>query len=126
MQILIAIEEPLLAELIAFRLELLGHQVEIRATAEQLHLALGDTSYAMAVVDTSLPDASMRETLSKLRTRWSREQLPIMVVSVDQSLELVEQAVRFGADDYLLIPFDPQSLQFKLDRLLQSAALSKA
>ncbi len=41
-------------------------------------------------------------------------------MSVDPSLELVEQAFRCGADDYLLAPFDPQVLQTKLDRLLQS------
>ena len=119
MKIVLAVEEALLGELIAFRLELLGHQVDIRESAEQLRLSLQTTEYSLAIVDTSLPDSNIRETMTKLRSKWSREQLPVLVISMDQSLDLVEQAVRFGADDYLLAPFDPQIFQSKVDRLLQ-------
>ncbi len=102
-----------------FRLELLGHHVDIRESAEHLRLALQDNDYSLAIIDTSLPDSNIRETMSKVRSKWTREQLPVLVISVDQSLDLVEQAVRLGADDYLLAPFDPQIFQSKVDRLLQ-------
>ncbi len=124
MKILLTIEEPVLAELLAFRLELLGHHVDIRRTAHQMYASLQDDEYALAIVDTSLPDANVREALQKLRGRWSKDRLPIMVISVDQSLEMVEQVIRCGADDYLLAPFDPQVLQSKLDRLLRSKRLA--
>ncbi len=40
MKNILAVEEALLGELIAFRLELLGHHVDIRDSAERLRLAL--------------------------------------------------------------------------------------
>ncbi len=124
MKILLTIEEPVLAELLAFRLELLGHQVDIRTNAAQMYVSLQDTEYAMAIIDTALPDSNVRDALVKLRGRWSKERLPVIVISVDQSLEMVEQVIRSGADDYLLAPFDPQVLQTKLDRLLRATRLA--
>lgn len=125
MKILLATDESLLAELLAFRLELLGHFVETRATAAQLFSALQDSDYALAIIDTVLPDANIREVLNKIRSRWSKNHLPILVISMDQSLELVEQVFRCGADDYLLAPFDPQAMQTKLDRLLRIQKLER-
>lgn len=118
MKILLVTEEAVLAELLAFRLELLGHIVETRHTAAQLHAALEEGGYSLVIADTALPDANIRETLTKVRGRWSKELLSILVISMDQSMELVEQVYRCGADDYLLAPFDPQTMQNKLDRLL--------
>jgi DNA-binding response OmpR family regulator len=118
MRLLLATEEPLLADIIAFRLELLGHQVDVNANTSQVLRSLEDNEYGIAMLDTSLPGGNIRETLTKIRSRWSKANLPIMVISLDQSLELVEQAFRAGADEYLLAPFDPQAMQSKLDRLL--------
>jgi two-component system response regulator FlrC len=118
MKILLVTEELVLAELIAFRLELLGHEVQMRHAAAGTLVALEDESYSLLMIDTALPDANIRDVLSKIRGKWSKDALPILVISMDQSLELVEQVYRSGADDYLLAPFDPQSMQTKLDRLL--------
>ncbi len=123
MQILLVTEEELLAELIAFRLELLGHAVDTRTTAEQMLRSLQDTTYSLLIVDTRLPDANTRDSLTKVRSRWPKESLPILVISMDQSLELVELAFRCGADDYLLAPFDPQAMQSKLEKLISSRVL---
>ena len=123
MQILLVTEEELLAELIAFRLELLGHAVDTRTTADQMLRSLQDTSYSLLIVDTRLPDDNTRDSLSRVRSRWTKESLPILVISMDQSLELVELAFRCGADDYLLAPFDPQAMQSKLEKLINSRSL---
>ncbi len=125
MRIILATEELVLAELLAFRLELLGHQVDMRHTAEQLFATLQDSDYALAIIDTALPGSNIRDVLNKVRSRWSKNHLPILVISMDQSLELVEQVFRCGADDYLLAPFDPQAMQIKLDRLLSGRKLEK-
>ena len=118
MRILLVTEEAVLAELLAFRLELLGHSVEPQHGSTQLYSALESGEYSLLIVDTNLPDANIRETITKIRGRWSKDLLPILVISMDQSLELVEQVYRCGADDYLLAPFDPQAMQDKIDRLL--------
>ena len=123
MQILLVTEEELLAELIAFRLELLGHSVEIKADSEQMLRSLQDSTYSLLILDTQLPDTNTRDSLSKVRSRWSKDILPILMISMDQSLELVELAFRCGADDYLLAPFDPQAMQNKLEELLNGRRL---
>ena len=118
MQILLVTEEALLSELIAFRLELLGHSVSPCNSAEKMFKLLQESSYSLLIMDTCLPDANTRDSLAKVRGRWSKDTLPILVISMDQSLELVELAYRCGADDYLLAPFDPQAMQSKLEKLL--------
>jgi DNA-binding response OmpR family regulator len=118
MRILLVTSEKLLSELIAFRLELLGHAVDTMTNADEMHRALNESSYALLIMDTRLPDSSARDSLVKIRGRWSRDALPILMISLDQSMELVELAFRCGADDYLLAPFDPETMQGKLERLL--------
>ncbi len=77
MKILLVTDEAVLAELVSFRLELLGHSVETRLNAEQFFAGAAGFSYALAIVDTGLPDANVRDVLSKVRSRWSKNHLPV-------------------------------------------------
>lgn len=123
MQIGIVEPEPLLADLMSFRLELLGHSVTVWSNAAdmlaQLELGQSDAPLVeLLIVDTYLPDLSGCDAMSKVRKLHSSQELPILALSVDTDLQLVEQAVRSGANDYLITPFEPTTLQEKIDELL--------
>ena len=124
MKILLAIAEEVLADLIAFRLELLGHSVEVCGTRAAMLERLASSAASVLLLETTLPDSGLRESLTTLRQRFTKDTLRVLCISLDPSRERVEQSYRLGADEYLLAPFDLQTLQVKLDRLCREAAES--
>jgi PleD family two-component response regulator len=49
-----------------------------------------------------------------------------MVLSTNSDLEDVQKAYHAGADEYLVIPYDPLVLESKVERLTNAVAASEA
>jgi DNA-binding response OmpR family regulator len=116
----IALTEPdgLLSDLVSFRLELLGHEVTVWECASDMLSQIVAASVDLLIIDNYQPDMSGWEAIQKVRHMLVSDQLPILVLSMDIDLSLVEQAYKSGANDYLITPFDPSVLQQKTDALL--------
>ena len=119
MKALLAITEGVLAELIAFRLELLGYFVEICETKSAMLGHLQAEAFDILLLDTKLPDAGVADSVASVRHLFAKSSLAILMISMDPSLEAVEQSYRLGADDYLLAPFDLNALQTKVDNVIE-------
>ena len=125
--------DQLLADLISFRLELLGHNVMTFESPDQGFAGLEKGNFDLIIVDTCQPiDATQKtdqrglELIQKIRTNYNDAQLPMLAVSIATDLTLVEKAVQAGANDYLIVPFDPAALQEKTDALLLGKHLETA
>jgi DNA-binding response OmpR family regulator len=117
-RLLLVQAEPVLAQLTAFRLELLGYEVRSVGTGGEAIKALQADLPDLVVVDTALPDGDGIEWIARMRDEFSVEQIPVIVFSLDPSLETVERAFHAGAQDYLITPFDPTVMEEKVDTLL--------
>lgn len=117
-RLLLVQAEPVLAELTKFRLELLGYQIEQVASGGEATEAIEANPYNLVIVDTVLPDGDGIEWIAKSRSVHSADQLPIIVFSLDPSLETVERAFHAGANDYLITPFDPTVMEEKIESIL--------
>lgn len=71
------------------------------------------------VVDVGLPDMDGVEVLKRLR-EWSR--IPIMVLSVRNSMEEKVRALDAGADDYLSKPFHSAELLARLRAIMRRSS----
>lgn len=111
-------QDELLADLVSFRLELLGHEVMVWTAGGDMLGAFEDANVDLLIVDTYLPDMQGWEAIHSVRKVAHADILPILALSVDTDLSLVEQAHKAGANDYLITPFDPAILQEKTDALL--------
>jgi DNA-binding response OmpR family regulator len=119
-KILLIEPETLLADLTSFRLELLAYPIETVTTAADGLSAIESNKPDLVICNSRLPDFDGLELVSKLRTEWTAEQLPILIISFESALEIVERAFLAGAQDYLVIPFDPQVLEDKIQRILDA------
>jgi|SRR5687768_14636802 DNA-binding response OmpR family regulator len=123
--ILLIEEEPILADITAFRLELLGYQVETKEAADaalswlQLHapdlIAVGH-----------LADMEPVEFLNRISDDPRTSATPVLYLSPNSDLDEVQRAYNAGADQYLLTPYDPLVLESKVDSLLVTAASEKS
>jgi DNA-binding response OmpR family regulator len=121
-QILLVEEDPLLSEITAFRLELLGYEVVKVPTAEQAMDFLQRDLPTLMIVDQTLPKMGGIELLNRLSNDVRTSEVPVIFLSVNAELEEVQRAYNAGADEYLVIPYDPTVLEAKVERLASMVA----
>jgi CheY-like chemotaxis protein len=118
--ILLVEEEPVLLDITAFRLELLGYQVETKQSADAaLEWLAGHTADLIAVG--FVPDMDPIEMLNRLSDDERTSNTPLLLLSPNSDLDEVQRAYNAGADEYLLTPYDPLVLEHKVDGLLAAA-----
>jgi DNA-binding response OmpR family regulator len=117
-QILLIEGDATLLEITAFRLELLGYQVVSYDSAERAIEWLKDQLPSMIIVDYVLPGMDGVEFINRLSNDTRTSDVPIMFLSTNGDLEDVQKAYNAGADEYLVIPYDPIVLEAKIERLI--------
>jgi DNA-binding response OmpR family regulator len=82
--------------------------------AEGLQLAT-EGQYDVVVLDLRLPTLEGREVLRTLRDRG--QQVPVLVLTAQDSVDFKVQALRMGADDYVTKPFALEELLARVEAL---------
>ncbi|TWT48877.1 response regulator [Botrimarina hoheduenensis] len=121
-RILLIEEDATLREITAFRLELLGHTVDSFSTGEQAITQLLQELPDAVIIGHFLPDMDGLELVDRLSNEVRTSEVPVMLLSPNAELEDVQRAFNSGADEFLVTPFDPQTLEQKLTRLLSDPA----
>ena len=69
-----------------------------------------------------LPGIDGIEFINRLSNDTRTSDIPIMFLSTNGDLEDVQKAYNAGADEYLVIPYDPMVLEAKVERLASADA----
>jgi CheY-like chemotaxis protein len=121
-QILLVEEDRTLLEITAFRLELLGYGVVTQQSAERALEWLREQLPTLIIVDQVLPGMDGVEFINRLSNDTRTSEIPIMFLSTNADLEDVQRAYNAGADEYVVIPYDPLVLEAKIERLANTKA----
>lgn len=124
--LLIVEEEATLAEVTAFRLELLGFSVQVARNAEEAWTLLKQQKPDLMIIDLKLPGVGGVALIEQLASENETAMIPILALSFDAELEQVQRAFSAGAADYLVAPYNPTVLEEKVEQLLAEAAKPKA
>ncbi|MEQ8846328.1 response regulator [Botrimarina sp.] len=117
--ILLIEEDDTLREITRFRLELLGYEVVAMGSGEAALGWLSGKLPSAILVGHYLPDMEGHELVDRLSNDLRTSEAPVMLVSPNAELDDVQRAFNAGADDYLVTPFDPLTLERKLKRLTE-------
>jgi DNA-binding response OmpR family regulator len=117
--------DPTLLEITAFRLELLGYQVVSQNSAELAMAWLGENLPSIVIVDHVLPGMDGIEFINRLSNDTRTSNIPLMFLSTNGDLEDVQKAYNAGADEYLVIPYDPMVLESKVERLTSAVSAAQ-
>ncbi|MGI8982629.1 MAG: response regulator transcription factor [Pirellulaceae bacterium] len=124
--LLIVEEEATLAEVTAFRLELLGFSVQVARSAEEAAPLLKQCKPDLMIIDLKLPGAGGIALIEQLASENETTMIPILALSFDAELEQVQRAFSAGAADYLVAPYNPTVLEEKVEQLLAKAVQPKS
>ncbi len=92
---------------------------EVSNGQEALDALAQDKEIALVLLDWNMPVMTGIETLKHIRT--TNKQLPIVMVTTESEKEKVVEAIKAGANDYMLKPFNPQDVLDKLQKFLEQA-----
>jgi len=84
---------------------------------EALTILEADPEFELALVDWNLPAMSGLELVAALRKMPALADLRLMMVTTETELERVRKALEYGADEYIMKPFDKEMLLEKLTLL---------
>jgi CheY-like chemotaxis protein len=116
-KILLIEEDPTLLDITAFRLELLGYELVKAESAEKALEWLQTQLPTLVIVDQFLPGMDGIEFLNRLSNDVRTSEIPVIFLSVNSDLDDVQRAYNAGADEYLVIPYDPVVLEAKVEHL---------
>jgi len=109
----------MLAEAVALALTQLAHVVDVAQNGEEADHALVASAYDLVLLDIGLPQIDGVEALRRLRAR--RSKVPVIVITVRDSLENRVGLLDMGADDFLAKPFDLAELEARVRALIRRA-----
>jgi DNA-binding response OmpR family regulator len=123
--ILIVEAEEVIADITAFRLELLGFDVSVAYTGEQVNELLQTRKPDLFIIDMQLPGISGLVLIEQVTASEATGKIPVIAISFDANTDQVQQAFAAGAADYLVAPFDPLVLEEKVANLMGASSAAQ-
>jgi DNA-binding NtrC family response regulator len=114
--ILVAEDERASGEYLKLLLEEMGYVVRLTENGVEALLALEAGPFDLVVTDLRMPSMDGFELLTHLGQRWP--DLPAIVLTANEDISDVVEAIRLGAVNYLLKPAQPASVGSAVERAL--------
>jgi len=115
MRILIAEDDPVLAEGLMVSLRESGYSVDRVASGAEADCAIASFEFDLLILDLGLPRMSGLEVLKRLRAR--SHDLPVLILTAEDGVEARVRGLDLGADDYLAKPFALEELKARVRAL---------
>lgn len=107
-KVLLVEDDRSLREALADTLLLAGHDYHAVGSAEEALTAVAREAFSLVISDVNMPGMDGHQLLSLLRVR--QPQLPVLLMTAHGAVERAVDAMRQGAADYLVKPFEPKAL----------------
>ncbi|MBK4990290.1 MULTISPECIES: sigma-54 dependent transcriptional regulator [unclassified Pseudomonas] len=106
--VLLVEDDRVLREALADTLDLGGVAHQAVSSAEQALQAVRERSFHLVISDVNMPGMDGHQLLTQLRRQ--QPQLPVLLMTAHAAVERAVEAMRQGAVDYLVKPFEPKAL----------------
>ncbi len=115
MLILIVEDEPKIASFLSQGFQEEGHTVEVATALALARAACGPADFDMLIVDRMLSDGDGMELVEELRAKG--DGTPAICLTARGEIEDKVEALRGGADDYLVKPFSFEELLARIEAI---------
>ena len=119
--LLLVDDDPGLLKLLGMRLTSEGYSVVTAESGQEGLRVLNREKVDLVLTDINMPDINGLELISYMRNNPNYQDIPIIIISTEGSQKDVERGKLLGANDYVVKPFDPATLQKLLQKYLNKA-----
>ncbi len=118
MKVLIVDDERNIRESIGRLLQLEGIESAVATDGHEGAAALAEEAFDAVILDLKMPGMDGQQLLEWIRSEGLR--LPVIMISALGEIKDAVKALKSGANDYLIKPFDPSELILKVRTLVES------
>jgi two-component system, OmpR family, response regulator PhoP len=119
MRLLLVEDDPILSRSLAAQLEQAGYVVDSAADGREGLYRASEFPIDLAIVDLGLPALSGVELIKQLRA--AGKDYPVLVLTARDRWQDKVEALKLGADDYMVKPFNVEELPAGVHALLRRA-----
>jgi two-component system response regulator AtoC len=119
-QVLVVDDDPAVGKVLAALLGQAGIACHYVPDAARALEALGERAIDVVVTDLRMPGTSGVELLVDIVDRWP--EIPVILLTAHGSVEVAVEAMKKGAADFLLKPFDREEILFTVRKQLARAS----
>ncbi len=116
--IFIADDDPMVIELIEFKLRRLGHKINSAQDGESALTLIKQSPPQLIILDYMLPILSAGEMIQELRKHENTQDIPIIILTAAWREKDVMDALDQGIADIMTKPFSPAELLMRIARIL--------
>ncbi|NCP19756.1 MAG: response regulator [Erythrobacter sp.] len=121
-RIIIADDDPIMVAIVRQILEPHGHIIGALGDGMQVREVLENKQPDLLILDCTMPGKSGIVALREVRSSTKCRRIPVLMLTARRSAEDEHIGYHTGADDYLMKPFDPDLLVFRVEQLLEKGS----
>lgn len=115
-RVLVVDDDKAILDLLSKSLAKLSYQVDTVDNGASAVLFFSQNFYDLILLDIVMPKMDGFEVLKKIRSQGESRNSPVLMISSRKDRQSVLKAISYGADDYLVKPFDIGTLLHKVSR----------
>lgn len=123
MKILICEDEEIMLTALEFRLRKQGFEIILAKDGQEAMTKVKEDQPDLVVLDVMMPHVSGLELIEYVRQDL-KSSLPLIVISALEHDDVVLEAFRRGATDFITKPFKPNELILRIRRIFQEMEVS--
>jgi len=108
MKILVVDDEDIVLESCQAVFELEGFEVMLVPSADEAIKAMKNDNFALLLIDVKMPKHDGMYLMEKIKEQWPN--IPIIVMSGYCTTEIIKEAFKMGAANFIAKPFEPDEL----------------
>lgn len=116
--ILIADDSPTIRKFVAFSLTMNGFEVISACDGMEALEKLPLNKIDLVITDLNMPNLDGFELIRTIRNNEEYHNIPIIILSSLSQSEDIERGMGFGANSYLVKPFDPKRIQYEVAKYI--------
>lgn len=122
-RILVVDDEAKMRRLLELSLKTMGHEVEQAADGDEALAAIENHPFDLVLTDLRMPGKDGIALLSVLRERG--DDVPVIVMTAYGTIETAIAAMKLGAADYIIRPFEIETIEMAVTRVLAMQAVQR-
>lgn len=116
--ILVADDSPTIRKFVTISLTMQGFDVVTVADGMEALETLPDKKIDLIITDLNMPNMDGYELIKTIRESEEYKEIPIIILSSLAGSSEIEKGIKYGANSYLVKPFDPKRIQYEVSKYL--------
>ena len=105
-------------DLLARRVQRLGHSIDFATTGREALVRLRAASFDLVLLDITMPDMDGYQALEQIKADPQLSHVPVVMITAIDGVDSVVRCLELGADDYITKPFNPVVLRARVESSL--------